>query len=98
MKAIQITQFGGPEVMKYVDLPDPVASGEDVVMDVTAIGINYADTHQTGFVFVQTDFAINSRNGSSRQVTEWPTCIGACRRRRLLPENFGKSKTSYPVT
>ncbi len=33
--------------MKYVDLPDPVASGEDVVMDVTAIGINYADTHQT---------------------------------------------------
>ena len=47
MKAIQITEFGGPEVMKYVDLPDPVASGEDVVMDVTAIGINYADTHQT---------------------------------------------------
>ncbi len=47
MKAIQITQFGGPEVMKYVDLPDPVASGDDVVMDVTAIGINYADTHQT---------------------------------------------------
>jgi len=37
MKAIQITQFGGPEVMKYVDLPDPLASVEDVVMDVTAI-------------------------------------------------------------
>jgi NADPH2:quinone reductase len=47
MKAIQITEFGGPEVMKYVDLPDPVATGDDVVMDVTAIGINYADTHQT---------------------------------------------------
>ena len=47
MKAIQITQFGGPEVMKYVDLPDPVASGDLEVLDVTAIGINYADTHQT---------------------------------------------------
>ena len=34
MKAIQITEFGGPEVMKYVELPDPVASGDDVVMDV----------------------------------------------------------------
>ena len=47
MKAIQITEFGGPGVMKYVDLPDPVATGDDVVMDVIAIGINYADTHQT---------------------------------------------------
>ena len=47
MKAIQITQFGGPEVMQYVDLPDPATVGSQVVLDVTAIGINYADTHQT---------------------------------------------------
>ena len=47
MKAIQITQFGGPDVMTYVDLPDPVATGSQVILDVTAIGINYADTHQT---------------------------------------------------
>ena len=47
MKAIYITEFGGPEVMKYTDLPDPVGQGSQVVLDVTAIGINYADTHQT---------------------------------------------------
>ena len=47
MKAIQITEFGGPEVMKYVELPDPEAKGSQVVLDVSAIGINYADTHQT---------------------------------------------------
>ena len=47
MKAIQITQFGGPEVMQYVELPDPVPSANEVLIDVTAIGINYADTHQT---------------------------------------------------
>jgi NADPH2:quinone reductase len=46
MKAIYITEFGGPEVMKYVDLPEPVPSGSQVLLDVTAIGINYADTHQ----------------------------------------------------
>ncbi|MFM7776830.1 MAG: hypothetical protein ACKO7S_07200 [Actinomycetota bacterium] len=47
MKAIYITEFGGPEVMKYVDLPEPVPAGSQALLDVTAIGINYADTHQT---------------------------------------------------
>jgi len=47
MKAIQILAFGGPEVMNLVDLPDPIAGAGEVVLDVTAIGINYADTHQT---------------------------------------------------
>jgi NADPH2:quinone reductase len=47
MKAIQITEFGGPDVMKYLDLPDPVAGADEALLDVTAIGINYADTHQT---------------------------------------------------
>lgn len=47
MKAIQITEFGGPEVMNYLDLPDPVPGADEVLLDVTSIGINYADTHQT---------------------------------------------------
>jgi NADPH2:quinone reductase len=47
MKAIQITAFGGPEVMQLLDLPDPVPAADEVLLDVTAIGINYADTHQT---------------------------------------------------
>lgn len=47
MKAIQITAFGGPEVMHLLDLPDPVPAADEVLLDVTAIGINYADTHQT---------------------------------------------------
>ena len=47
MKAIQITNFGGPEVMNYLELPDPTAQDGEVILDVTSIGINYADTHQT---------------------------------------------------
>jgi NADPH2:quinone reductase len=47
MKAIQITEFGGPEVMKLVDLEDPSISEGQELINVTAIGINYADTHQT---------------------------------------------------
>ena len=47
MKAIQITKFGGPEVMEYLELADPVITGSEELITVTAIGINYADTHQT---------------------------------------------------
>ena len=54
MKAIYVTEFGGPEVMKYVDLPEPVPAGSQVLLDVTAIGINYADTHQTENSYLST--------------------------------------------
>lgn len=47
MRAIQISEFGGPDVMKLVELPDPAPGAHEVLLDVTAVGINYADTHQT---------------------------------------------------
>ena len=47
MKAIQITKFGGPDVLEFVDLVDPVPSESEELINVSCIGINYADTHQT---------------------------------------------------
>ena len=47
MKAIQITEFGGPEVMHLVELADPKPTEVQDLITVSAIGINYADTHQT---------------------------------------------------
>ena len=47
MKAIKITEFGGPEVMNYLEVDEPVAKEGEVILEVTGIGINYADTHQT---------------------------------------------------
>jgi len=47
MKAIQITEFGGPDVMHLVDLETPTAGEGQELIEVTSIGINYADTHQT---------------------------------------------------
>lgn len=46
MRAIQITEFGGPEVLKLVELPDLESAPGHVLIDVTAAGVNYADTHQ----------------------------------------------------
>jgi NADPH2:quinone reductase len=47
VKAIQITEFGGPEKLVVRDLPDPQPGDGEAVMDVLAAGVNYADTHQT---------------------------------------------------
>lgn len=46
MRAIQITEFGGPEVLQLVELPDPVAGGGLDLLQVSSAGVNYADTHQ----------------------------------------------------
>jgi len=43
MKAAYIDRFGGPEVLQYGDLPDPVASAGQVVVDVVAASVNGAD-------------------------------------------------------
>src|SRR4051794_4728663 len=47
MRAVQITEFGGPEVLNVVDLPDPAPGEGEQLYEVSAAGINFADTHQT---------------------------------------------------
>lgn len=46
MRAIQVSRFGGPEVLELVDLPDPVPGPGQLLIEVTGCGVNYADTHQ----------------------------------------------------
>ncbi len=43
MKAAFIERFGGPEVLKYGDLPDPAAAPGEVLIDVHAASVNAAD-------------------------------------------------------
>jgi NADPH2:quinone reductase len=47
MKAILIEEFGGPDVLRYVDVEDPVPGEGEIVLDVARSGINFADTHTT---------------------------------------------------
>src|SRR3954454_22554671 len=46
MRAIQITEFGGPEVLRLVDLPQPEPGDGEVLIHVSRAGLNFADTHQ----------------------------------------------------
>jgi NADPH:quinone reductase-like Zn-dependent oxidoreductase len=43
MKAVYIERHGGPEQLKYGDLPDPVAAPGEVVVDIHAASVNGAD-------------------------------------------------------
>jgi NADPH2:quinone reductase len=45
VKAIQIEEFGGPEVLKLTDVPDPEPENGQVVVDIARAGVNFADTH-----------------------------------------------------
>ena len=47
MRAIVVTRFGGPEVLELVEAPEPMPGDGQVIAQVLAAGVNYADTHQT---------------------------------------------------
>jgi NADPH2:quinone reductase len=46
MRAIQLQEFGGPEVLQLVELPTPTPADGQVLIEVTTAGMNFADTHQ----------------------------------------------------
>jgi NADPH2:quinone reductase len=46
MRAVQITEFGGPEVLRLVELPTPEPADGEVLIRVHRAGLNFADTHQ----------------------------------------------------
>lgn len=47
MRAVQINEFGGPEVLRVVEVADPEPVDGFEVIEVEAAGVNYADTHRT---------------------------------------------------
>lgn len=56
MRAIQVEEFGGPEVLRMVDAPEPEPGDGQVLIKVSRAGINYADTmaRQDAYVEAQT--------------------------------------------
>ena len=49
MKAIRIHEFGGPDVLRYEDVPEPAPKAGEAVVKIEAAGVNFIDTyHRTG--------------------------------------------------
>src|SRR5258706_2268420 len=45
MKAIQVSQTGGPEVLTLVDLPGPAPKPNEAVVEIKAAGVNFIDVY-----------------------------------------------------
>ncbi|HYB22677.1 MAG TPA: NADPH:quinone oxidoreductase family protein [Solirubrobacteraceae bacterium] len=48
-----MTEFGGPEVLRLVELPTPKPGPGEILIRVTRAGLNFADTHQRTNSYVQ---------------------------------------------
>jgi NADPH2:quinone reductase len=53
MRAIQMTEFGGPEVLTLSELPIPAPGPGELLIKVTRAGLNFADTHTRTNSYVQ---------------------------------------------
>jgi NADPH2:quinone reductase len=62
MKAIRIHELGGPEVLKYEDIPNPVPAAGQALIDIQAVGVNFAD--------------ISARRGGPNSPQELPATPG----------------------
>ena len=62
MKAIIMDRHGGPDTLRYGDLPDPVAKAGEVVVDVHAASVNGADSKVL--------------DGAYAQITTFPYVLG----------------------
>ena len=62
MKAAYIERHGGPEVLEFGEMPDPVAASGEVVVDIVAASVNGADW--------------KVREGKSGQLSRFPYILG----------------------
>jgi NADPH2:quinone reductase len=53
MRAIVVSELGGPEVMVLGERPDPVAGPGEVVVEVAAAGVNFIDIYRRSGVYKQ---------------------------------------------
>ncbi len=59
MKAIRVQSPGGPEALRYEDVPQPSPAAVQVLVKVEAVGVNYIDVYQrTGLYKVATPFTL----------------------------------------
>lgn len=99
MRAVQVSERGGPEVLKVVELPDPSPAAGQIAVRVEAAGVNFVDVYQrTGLYQMPLPFVLGSEgagtvvavgDGVSRfkpgDRVAWPQYLGSYAERVVLP-------------
>ncbi|MEB3034222.1 quinone oxidoreductase family protein [[Mycobacterium] nativiensis] len=78
MYAVEVAATGGPEVLTYVDRPQPVAAAGEVLIQAEAVGVNFIDTYfRSGIYPAELPFVVgNEVAGTVAQVGAEVTGFG----------------------
>ncbi|WP_103958069.1 quinone oxidoreductase family protein [Nonomuraea solani] len=101
MHAIIVSAQGGPEVLEYVERPDPVPGEGEVVVDVAASGVNFIDIyHRSGAYPLPLPTTIGSegagtvsavgpgvRDVAVGNVVAWASVLGSYTEKAVVPAN-----------
>ncbi|HEV7451465.1 MAG TPA: quinone oxidoreductase [Pseudonocardiaceae bacterium] len=99
MRAIQITETGGPEVLRLAELPDPEPGPGQLLVEVAAAGVNYVDTyHRSGAYPMPLPFIPGSEGAGTVTAVgpdtngvaigdrvAWATSLGSYAERAVVP-------------
>ena len=69
MRAVVATAAGGPEVLQVVELPDPAPGPDQVVVAVSAAGVNFIDTYRRSGLYTVPYPHVVGSEGSGRVVS-----------------------------
>jgi NADPH2:quinone reductase len=72
MRAVRVSAPGGPEALELVDLPAPEAGPGQVVVDVSAAGVNFIDTYQRSGLYRVPYPLVLGREGAGRVTAVGP--------------------------
>src|SRR5256714_10283844 len=90
MKAVRIHEFGGPEVLKFEDVPEPQLRKDQVLVKVKAVALNHLDLFiRKGLPGIKLPHINGSDvSGDVAQVGEYITDIKPGQRVLLAPMTF----------
>ncbi len=99
MRAVQVGERGGPEVLRVVELPDPAPAAGQIAVRVEAAGVNFVDVYQrSGLYQLPLPFVIGSEGAGTvvavgagvtafraGERVAWPQSPGSYAERIVLP-------------
>ncbi|WP_168702774.1 quinone oxidoreductase family protein [Gordonia paraffinivorans] len=76
MRAIQVTRHGGPDVLMYGSVDDPIPATDEVIVRTTAVGVNFIDTYLRRGLYPSTPPYVPGTEGAGEIVAVGPEVTG----------------------
>jgi NADPH2:quinone reductase len=99
MKALVITRFGGPEVLELQEVPDPQPAPEQVLVQVEAGGLNFADlmTAQGGYATTPKPPLTAGREFAGREVASQRRVMGYTQWAAFAEQTVANRNLVWPI-